>query len=304
MDGAQFYPPDLLPVPPRILTYIQTQKLPRAPKLQRLLLVTSRRPPISEYIELGVSHPAKPIAADRISSRFATALMEYPKLTTVQLHYDEDVFPSLHRAVPEPEYHVPPARWDAEGHRGYVIRSYDNPTNPSAVLYHIRALTRSLERTGETYVGTRRAWRDLSRYRGRTVPVPILDQVYAAAKSTAYGAAAADFSIGREWKEGKRGIRMDSSRAWSILDEWRNAVDDDSDVESSDEEMGDDDEDDDDDDDTDDDADEWEDASDGSAQIEVIEGEEAGMEEGGSGDGEGDWETDSEDPIDGIGPSQ
>jgi hypothetical protein len=254
-----------------------------------------------------MSHPTTPFPSDRISSRFEIAIsQDYPKLTSIQLHYDEDVFPSMYRYVPEPTYFVPPEEWEVKGYRGMVIRSFDNPTNPSAVLYHIRALTRSLDRVGETYVGVRRVWRDLSRYRGRTVPIRILDRVYATA-ATAYGADAEYFASGREWIEGKRGIRMDSTRAWSILEEWRNSVDDDSDIQSSDEEDSDDEDEDDDDDDLESlDDDGWGDTSDESdenAVIEVLTGDDG--EDGGAQAGhEADWETDSDDPIDSITPSQ
>ena len=243
------------------------------------MIVTSRRPELHEYADQGVTTPAKPIACERISSRFARNLREYPNLTAVQLHYDEGVFPSMYQPGLDLEYLVPPHRWEKEGHRGMMIRSFDNPSNPSLVLYHIRALTRSLERVGETYVGMKRQWRDLSLYRGRTVPNHILDQVYAAAGQE------------RRWMEGKRGVSLDS-KAWSILEEWRMGLDDDSDVESSEEETdGDDGQDsdwEDEDDDVDDDTSSM--GSDG-AQVEVLEGEEDGAGDDGA------WETDSDDPL-------
>lgn len=123
----------------------------------------------------------------------------------------------------EPEYFVPPERWEAEGYRGVVIRQYSPPiafgrTRYSAAtaaagtgtgtgtddFWHIRALSRCLEhKSGPSYVGAKRVWRDLTFYKGRTVPFDVLVRAYEAA------------GLDREWIEGGRGMSFGSSSDWT-----------------------------------------------------------------------------------------
>jgi hypothetical protein len=138
------------------------------------------------------------------------SLRRAPRLSTVLfLHVPElaPIDPSVD--TDEPEYAIPPERWEKEGHRGLIYREY---SRAGQTFWHRRVLSRTTANSaGQYYVGLRRRWQHCTRYEGRTVPWNVLVKVYKAA------------GMGLDWLEGGRNMSMDEA-GWEVLREWRDSV--------------------------------------------------------------------------------
>lgn len=131
----------------------------------------------------------------------------------------------------------PNTSWEADGHRGAIIRTYSAGDSPpddiastlgnltSEVFTHIRFLSRaipvgmarpadikyatsSIGRITHSGIRSERMWIDMSDYCGQWVPRDILDKAYAAAGE----------AEGAKWLDGKRG--GDLGEGWTVLRDW------------------------------------------------------------------------------------
>lgn len=164
------------------------------------------------------SSPARP-EAGWLPSRVIDKLKLAPRLEYIFLHYLEEHFPSMYEPYTEPELHIPPDRWEAEGLRGLIFRRYYDPVNTKE-FWHIRALSRAMTypERGQ-YVGLRRQWRDFTHYEGKIVPLEVIDKIYE------QSGLERNFLSGRTFDGGKIGEYSNSKwPGWKILSEWRAAA--------------------------------------------------------------------------------
>jgi hypothetical protein len=137
--------------------------------------------------------------------------------------FQDNPFPSTFSPASSairPDLLTHPSTWESKGARGVIIRTYKNPFT-GEILYHFRALTRSLEHaSGQSYVGAKRVWRDFSHFRGRTVPLDILRGAYLEAE------------MEMNWMEGGRDLEFGlRSVGWKVIEDWREEAGDESDME-------------------------------------------------------------------------
>lgn len=155
-----------------------------------------------------------------ISLYFFQYILRNPTLSSVLFLFLEEPFPRTYaRTREEPEYFVPPTRWEAEGHRGAIIRQYTSGRTGED-LWHIRALSRALDhKSGMSFVGVKRQWQDFTSFKGRTVPRHILEQAYKEA------------GMELDWLEGGREMELGADGSgWRILRQWRETAGDASDI--------------------------------------------------------------------------
>jgi hypothetical protein len=199
----------------------QDLSMPRLQNLRRLAVMTSPRLPGPEYVSLGIT--PQPDYAGHIGPSFIRRLERNPSLTQIQFVFDDNAFRSPYAValdVPAAPLLTDPSTWEATGARGVSIRTYLNPSTQEQ-LVHLRALTRALEHpSAQSYVGARRAWRDFCNFRGRTIPLSIL--------RGAYIEAGMDIDWIEPGREMEFGYRPDG---WKVLEDWRDEVEDVSDVE-------------------------------------------------------------------------
>lgn len=100
----------------------------------------------------------------------------------------------------------PVESWAEMGYRGMIIRSYVNEAS-NLDLVHIRMLTRARHDGHASYIGARRRWQEMTRYRGRTIPYHALLEAY-----TVDG-------VDPDWLNAERGMVL-SEEAWKVLDDW------------------------------------------------------------------------------------
>lgn len=190
---------------------MQRIELPSDPTLERLAIVTI--PPLAT-----LESPCDPIhdarsATGRIPSTFIRQLRRTPKLTDYYTPYTEAAFPSnfAPRGAIEPPTYGIFQRWSKSGHRGAFIRQYTKPGTTHDTgdeFWHIRVLSASKS-------ADQREWRDLARYKGKTVPRDILEAVYKTAPLDM------NFeSGGRNMPLGRAGWR-ETNPAWGVLYDWR-----------------------------------------------------------------------------------
>ncbi|ORY30808.1 hypothetical protein BCR39DRAFT_528444 [Naematelia encephala] len=172
----------------------------------------------SEYASLGVTVPTTPLPTRGIGHRALFGLTTAPALTQVQLFsYGDDDSHSFRPNRPrpglptsDPVFFTPPSEWEVDGSRGYLIRTYTRRDEATRTLYHVRSLTRARQHSGGyTYVGARRTWQDHTEYRGRTVPIDVLNEAYSAS------------NLDREWIVPGRRLEIFNQEGWKVLDQWR-----------------------------------------------------------------------------------
>ena len=211
-------------------------KLPRMPQLKRIHVITINRPPMAEYADIGVEYvpPAKRIS-QHVGAHFIRRLRVAKAFTEVHHHptgrdglygamerrpwdFDANKILDANTLYPEftefdqygwPVSSFPVERWEETGYRGMTIRSYVNGATGRDFV-HMRMLTRARPDMRETtYLGGRRRWQEITRYRGRTIPYEKV------------GAAYAMDGIDLDWVQGQRGLTL-SDEAWAIFDAWVN----------------------------------------------------------------------------------
>lgn len=159
----------------------------------------------------------------RLAADFTHCLYHAPRLTEILYlrEYPDSARPSVFRppisSAPsdltgtsallqfQDPYH-PPELWEEKGMRGVTIRTYA-ASSTGHFFVHVRALTRAAEHKGRFYVGERRQWHDLTRYRGRHVPFIVLREMYETQ------------GISLDWTDGKRDMEL-KEETWKVLEKW------------------------------------------------------------------------------------
>lgn len=140
--------------------------------------MTSKRSPFEDYAQAGMRYDTPvhhdPHAADRdVGTRFLGYVKNRsPQLDTILYYYHPLLnHPYFPRTPHEHDFFVPPIRWEAEGHRGMILREYTHADGPTRSFYHVRALSRLYsDGNGRQYIGCQRHWRDNARYRDALCP--------------------------------------------------------------------------------------------------------------------------------------
>lgn len=184
---------------------------------------------------------APDLGVESCPARFAEGILSAKDVVQVQIATgDRPITSPLRPADAGIPFFTDPKRWEADGHRGYLIRSYLNPQPdgwPGADLppnnfIHVRGLTRvrselatdvSIARgrsgsdassttsddsgAGSVPLAGKRAWADIAWFRHLSVDEATLERVYATA------------GFERRWLDGARGVVMPHA-AWAVLEEW------------------------------------------------------------------------------------
>lgn len=182
------------------------------------------RPSPEAFVRVGIEEiPMAKRRTFRLPADFVHLLYHSPKLT--EIIYVRDVPDSSRPTIFRPpisgalsdlkgdsallqwkETRFLADRWEAEGMRGVSIRTYHSSSTGHHFV-HVRALTRATEHKGGFYVGEKRQWHDMTRYRGRVVPFTVLREMYEKQ------------GLDLAWAVGHRGMKFDPA-TWEILEKW------------------------------------------------------------------------------------
>lgn len=155
-------------------------------------------------------------------SHWSDLLSEMPALDTVMVYSHPELRSYYRPSESDPrrltssehDFVVAPDRWEAEHHRGVILRQYRHPIDPDASFFHQRVLSRVYHTyLSRPHIGQQRHWRDSARYYGIMLPGDVLQRVYEAAGSEL------------EWLSPGRDCSLNDA-AWKILQDWRTQVED------------------------------------------------------------------------------
>ena len=207
--------------------------VPLSKTLSRLVTLLGYCPSPQEYLHLGMRYIQPPQRhADPITWIFMDGLERFPAICEAQYMSTNLslVRPDIYRC-PLPcapstlntteallgfvETYIPSTRWEAEGARGLLIRTYT--AGDHRHFTHIRVLTRArmvpsrMGVSNQRYVGTQRQWHEFTSYKGWCVPYEVVLRVYELA------------AISPDWDTAAREINI-PEEAWTVLDGWYTTV--------------------------------------------------------------------------------